>query len=386
MLLRPILSRIHRNQRFANFCSIKNVGPSLLSPENACSPSSLKEKSLEKEYVISYLLNSCGLSPEKAVSASKKVHFDGPDKPNVVLSFLKKHGFSKTQIAELVSKHPPVLVCKPEKSLLPKIEFFLQCTGVSEKDVLTIVSRYPNFLTRSLEHRFAPVYDYLKDILGSGKVETLFRRGSWTFNFDLENRLIPNVDFLRELGVPQSCIALSLFHFPDIFWRKHVEFREIVEEVKQMGFDPLKSAFMLAIHARTGKGNLALWDQCYEVYSKWGWSKDDIFMAFRKHPSCMLLSEKKISTALDFLVNEVGRESRSVARCPYIIFYNMEKRIVPRCSIVRLLSLKGLVKKDWSLTSVLCPAEKAFLDKYVTRYTEKLPQLYDIYLSKKEEA
>lgn len=105
-------------------------------------------------------------------------------------------------------------------------------------------------------------------------------------------------------------------------------------------------------------------------------------MAFRKHPNFMLLSEKKILTVLDFIVNKIGRHSRLVAQYPYILFYSVEKRIIPRCSVVHLLSLKGLVKKDWSLAAVLWHAEKRFLDKYVKKYAEELPQLYDFYKSK----
>ncbi|KAK4418175.1 Transcription termination factor MTEF1, chloroplastic [Sesamum alatum] len=380
MLLRPILSRVQKNQRFANFSVLKNVNASLADA------SSSKEKSQEKTFVISYLVNACGLSPEKAVSASKKVHFDSPDKPNAVLSFLEKQGFSKTQVTDLVRRQPKVLVSNPEKSLLPKIEVFVQLTGASEEEVFRTITLNPFILTRSVEHRIAPVYGYLKDIIGVGKVETLLRRGCWIFNVDLENRIMPNVDFLREIGVPESCIEFSLFHCPEIFLPKCDEFKQIVEEVKQMGFATTKTTFMLGIHARTGKSNTALWDRSYEVYSKWGWSKDDIRMAFIKHPNCMLLSEKKISAALDFLVNKVDRESRSVARCPQILFYNMERRIVPRCSVVHLLSLKGLVKKEWSFGGVLCPAEKDFVHRYVTKYTEKLPQLYDLYLSSKAAA
>lgn len=95
-----------------------------------------------------------------------------------------------------------------------------------------------------------------------------------------------------------------------------------------------------------GKGNRGLWDECYLAYSKWGWSASDIYNAFLKHPGCMLLSDKKISKALDFLVNEVGRDPRSVAHCPHVLFYSLEKMTIPRCSIVHLLCLKGLVKKD----------------------------------------
>ncbi|GFQ03339.1 hypothetical protein PHJA_002477700 [Phtheirospermum japonicum] len=381
MLLRSILSRIHRNQRPANYSSLKNAGSSVSTPDSGPSI----QNPPEKEYVISYLVSSCGLSPENAISASKRVHFDSPDKPNSVLNFLQKQGFTKTQIADLVKGRPKFLLSNPEKSLLPKIQFFSRFAGVSQNDVVAIVSRYPSLLTRSVENRLAPSYEYLKDIIGTKKMVSLFRRGSWSFgNFDPEI-VIPNVDLLREIGVRSSFIEFSLSQYPEIVCLKHDEFRAVVEEVKQMGFDPLKSTFVLAIHARTGKGNLALYDRCYDVYSKWGWSRDDILMAFRKHPNCMICSEKKITRVLEFVVNELGRNARSVANCPNIIFFNMERRIVPRCSVVHILSTNGLVKKNWSLPTVLCPAEKVFLNRYVTRFKEELPELYDIYLSKKAE-
>ncbi|GFQ07223.1 dead-box ATP-dependent RNA helicase 46 [Phtheirospermum japonicum] len=131
MLLRSIVSRIHRNQRPANLCSFKNSNSSLSTPKSGPSI----QKPPEKEYVISYLVSSCGLSPENAITASKKLHFDSPDKPNSVLNFLQKKGFTKTQIADLVKGRPQFLLSNPEKSLLPKIRFFSRFTGVSQNDV-----------------------------------------------------------------------------------------------------------------------------------------------------------------------------------------------------------------------------------------------------------
>ncbi|KAL3644810.1 hypothetical protein CASFOL_009990 [Castilleja foliolosa] len=383
MLLQSIVSRIHRNQRLANFCTLKNAGGSSLStPENGPAI----QFPPEKEYVIDYLVSSCGLSPEKAISASKRVHFERPDKPNSVLNFLEKQGFTKTQIADLVNGRPEFLLSNPEKSFLPKLQFFSRFIGVSQNDIAAIVSRYPTLLTRSVEKRLAPSYDYLKGIIGIQKTESLFRRGSWSFGHFDPKIVTPNVDFLREIGVPSSLIEFSLSQYPEIFCLKHDEFREVVEEVKGMGFDPSKSMFVLAIHVRKGKCNLALYDRCYDVYSKWGWSRDDILMAFRKHPNCMICSEKKITTVLKFVVNELGREARSVAKYPNIIFFNMERRIVPRWSVMHLLSTKDLIRKDWSLCTALCPAEKFFLDRYVMRFTNELPELHDFYLSKKTKA
>ncbi|KAL2535565.1 Mitochondrial transcription termination factor family protein [Forsythia ovata] len=387
MLLRSIFSRIHKSQFLNNFSSLANVNSLALDSETAISPSKLKplsaeEKAREKVNVISYLINTCGLSPNKAISTSKKVHFDIPEKPDAVLNFLAEHGFSKSQIAELVGKRPSLLLSDPEKTLLPKIEFFLQSTGIGKADLFRTIAKCPTFLTRSLENQLIPIYNYLNDIIGAEKVATLLRRGSWIFGQTFANRVIPNVDFLRGLGVPKSFIAFVLYHYPEAIGQKHDQFIEIVAEVKEMGFDPLKSTFVLAIHARSGEGNKALWARCYENYRKWGWSKDDIYMAFKKHPNCMLLSEKKISGVLSFLVTKMGFESRMMAQYPQLIFYSLEKRIIPRCSVVHLLSLKGLVRKDKSLSTILCLTDKYFLDKFVTKYSEEVPQLFDIYKGK----
>ncbi|XP_057779417.1 uncharacterized protein LOC130997995 [Salvia miltiorrhiza] len=317
MLLRSILSSLLKNEGFPSIWVCRNGVTTLASAENSFSPSVSGEETLQKGYVLSYLLNSCGLSPEKAISASKFVQFDAPDKPIAVLKFLEKQGFTRSQIANLVAKFPAVLVYDPQMSLSPKFEF-LRSTGISELEIPTIVSRYPDLLTRSFKRRVAPVYNYIKGIIGAANANTLLRRGSWIFNLDIESRIVPNVDLLREVGVPQD----------------RVELKRVADEVKQLGFDPLKSTFILAINARKGEGSV--WDKCNGVYSKWGWWEDDIRMAFKKHPSCMLLSEKKISAAMDFLVNKIGRESRVIAKSPQVLFYSLKERIVPRCSVVRL--------------------------------------------------
>ncbi|KZV54349.1 Mitochondrial transcription termination factor family protein [Dorcoceras hygrometricum] len=379
-----ILSRIGKNRFFANFCSLGNgerpsvnsvAGISLLKSE----PVSSDKLSPGREHVISYLVNSCGLTLEKAVSASSRLHFVSPDKPNDVLLFLEKHGFSKPQITELVSRRPKLLLSNPEKSLLPKIEFFLHSAGFSETDMVKTFVKYPRYLTRSVEKLFAPVYEYLEDVVGSRKAGILLSRGSWIFDRGLHKKLIDNVAFLRELEVPERSIQYALYHYPHVVTRDLESFKKLVSEVQGMGFNPLKMSFVVAMHSRTGKSSRGIWERCYETYSSWGWSKDDIHLAFRKYPNCMLLSEKKISRFLDLVVNKMGRDSRSIAQIPNVIAYSMEKRIIPRYSVLRHLFLNGFVEKDWSLASVIYPAEQKFLEKYVKQYLKEQPQLLSIY-------
>ncbi|GFZ04621.1 mitochondrial transcription termination factor family protein [Actinidia rufa] len=340
----------------------------------------LSRKSLDPDsYTVSYLINSCGLSPETAISASEKLNFETPERPDSVLNLLRTHGFTQTQISNLVRKRPGLLLANPDKTLLPKLKFF-HSIGVSRTDLARTLSLDPNILTRSLENYIIPCYNFLKSVVQSDKkVVAAMKHTSWVFSKDHRLFLVPNIAVLKKIEVPQSSIALLLAHYPEAILRKHDRFREIVDEVRDMGFDPLKSTFVLAMHVISGKGYKLIWDRCYKVYSEWGWSKDEILLAFRKYPQCMILSEKKISRAMDFFVNKLGWPSKEIARCPVILFYNLEKRIIPRCSIIQVLSLKGLLKKDLSLSTILLPGKKNFLERFVTKYEDEVPQLLSVY-------
>ncbi|THF93930.1 hypothetical protein TEA_017620 [Camellia sinensis var. sinensis] len=386
LFLRPISSKSSTNQY--SFALSSLINSSGLCPQAALSPETLKKSissgksSIEYSFSVSYLIHSCGLSPESAISASEKVKFESPEKPDSVLNLLTTHGFTNAQITNLVRRRPVLLLANPEKTLSPKLEFF-QSIGVSRTDLARTLSSNPTLLTRSLENQIIPSYNFLKGVVQSDKkVVSALKRTSWIFLEDHKKNIVPNIAVLREDEVPESSIALLLTHFPEAIMQKHDQFREIVNEVKTMGFNPLKSTFVLAVHAISGKGNKSIWDRCYEAYRKWGWSNDEIHLAFKKHPHCMILSEKKITRAMDFFVNKMGWNSKMIARCPVVLFFSLEKRIIPRCSVIQVLSVKGLIKKDLSLSSVLLPVEKCFLERFVTKYEEEVPELLSVYQGK----
>ncbi|XP_022153565.1 uncharacterized protein LOC111021035 [Momordica charantia] len=219
-------------------------------------------------------------------------------------------------------------------------------------------------------------------LLSDAKVVAALKRTSWIFLEDHSKNLMPNIGVLRDEGVPQPCIALLLTHFPETLMQKTDKFVEVVAEIKRMGFNPNKSTFVLAMHAISGKGNKSIWNRCFDVYRKWGWSKDEILMAFRKHPHCMILSESKISKGMEFFTNKMGQSAGMIAKNPVVLFFSLEKRIIPRCSVIRVLSAKGLMKREVSLTTVLLPVEKRFLDTFVIKYLEEVPELMNLYQGK----
>ncbi|XP_021800908.1 transcription termination factor MTERF15, mitochondrial-like, partial [Prunus avium] len=354
---------------------VGGLKPSHISLQNHLlhRPIASKISANQHNFTVAYLINSCGLSPEDAISSSKWVELQSSQGADSVLALLSSHGLSKTQISKVVKLRPAILVADPEKTLLPKLEFFSSVV-VSREDLARILCFNPNLLSRSLENQIIPAYNFLRSLISEENVVAVLKRSSWIFLENRRKNVAPNIELLRELGIPQSCIALLLAHNTKVLIHKHERFAAAVEEVKAMGFDMKKSTFVLALRALCGESSKSIWNRSREIYKRsWGWSDDDVISAFRKNPQCMILSEEKIMQGMDFLVNKMGWPSRVIATCPVILCFSLEKRIIPRCSVVKVLLLKGLIDEDFSLAYVILPQEQHFLERFVIRYINRLP-------------
>ncbi|CAK9145542.1 unnamed protein product [Ilex paraguariensis] len=339
---------------------------------------SVANTSNEHSFTVCYLINSCGFPPEKALAASKYMNFETPNKPDSVLAFFRNHGFTETQISNLVRGSPPVLLCNPEKTLLPKFQFFTS-EGVSSTDLTKILTRAPSILKRSLENQIIPSFHWFKNLLQSRKrTISAMKRNAEFLCHDFQTNLVPKINILRDLGVPESNIVVLLIYHAKALWTSTERFKDIVHEVKEMGFNPRRMKFIRAIHTRKSMSK-STWEKKVELYKKWGWSMDEIVVAFGKNPWCMSASKDKITGVMDYLINNVGLETSVVAQSPIIISYSLEKRIVPRCSVYQVLVSKGLVRKDFRLTTMFNYPENKFVRHIENSYEKEAPELLKLY-------
>ncbi|XP_026411998.1 uncharacterized protein LOC113307763 [Papaver somniferum] len=332
--------------------------------------------------VISYLINSGGLSENEAISVSKKIHFETTSKPDSVISLLESYGFTKPCISKLITKRPSILSSEPEISLKPKFDFFIS-KGISGIGLAKFISSDPRILRESLTTQIIPVFDILKgNVHCDENVITILRRHPWILGnkLGIKNMML-NIELLRDEGVPQSNISRFLIEQPRSSTVTTVKFKEIIEEVKSMGFDPSKTAFLPAIQTLTGMSK-STWEKKMNAYKGWGWSEDVIMNAFKHQTQCMGTSEKKITLTMDYLVNQMGWSSSLIASHPVVFSYSLEKRIIPRCSVYRILTSKGLVKNQFAMSSLIIMPEKAFSMKFVKEYAEEVPELLNVYQGK----
>ncbi|KAL5710907.1 hypothetical protein ACHQM5_021416 [Ranunculus cassubicifolius] len=281
----------------------------------------------------------------------------------------------------MITKYPPLLVTDADKIIKPKIDY-IKFLGFCGAKLVKFLLANPYILNYSLEKRIIPNVAFLKGIVTTDKdITTLLSRSSWVLTRNVEKLMTPNIALLRDNGVPESFIkkivvlkATALAIAPD-------QFKEIVEETKKMKFDPLQFSFVKGVAVLSQLSEVS-WETKISIFKKFGWSEEVFYMTFRKFPVLMEISAKKASHILEFLVNKMGYDPLVIAKCPLILSYSLDKRIIPRCLVIELLISNCLIGKDCNLNAVLAYSEKDFVEKFVTKFQGRIPKVLDVYEDK----
>ncbi|KAL8208514.1 hypothetical protein R6Q57_007926 [Mikania cordata] len=340
-------------------------------------------------FTVNYLINSCGIPPESAILASRRLDLSkSPNTADSVLSFFNKQGFSKSQVSKVICRHPRILLSDPEKTLLPNFQI-LNSIGLSSTDLVTIVTVWPKKLLHTkFQETALPCVAFLKTFLKSDdKVINAIKRFPLALTYDLQVYAAENIQMLLEVGVPDLTIKAVLAQQPRTFFTSADRFRKVVRDVTEMGFDPSKFRFIWAIHARRAMSE-STWVKKVKLYKKWGWSKDDIVVAFERYPGCMIASMDKITRVLDFLVNTMGWETGYIVQWPIVVGFSLEKRVIPRCLVYQYLAEKGLTeeKDGFCFTKWLMYSDTKFLKWVVKRYEGEASEILKVYQKHLNEA
>ena len=180
-------------------------------------------------FAASYLINNFGFSSQSA----SKLRFKSTQKPDSVLNFFRNHGFSDSQLLDMIAKMPWLLSCKPSKTVLPKFQFF-HSKGASTSDIVNLVSKNPRVLYLSLKNQIVPTYELFFRFLQSDK--EIFALWNYNANLLCDRSVQNNFTMLIENGVSDSNIKRLLREQSRIF--KTRDMLKSVKELKDLRFNP----------------------------------------------------------------------------------------------------------------------------------------------------
>ncbi|KAH0884558.1 hypothetical protein HID58_060654 [Brassica napus] len=115
-------------------------------------------------------------------------------------------------------------------------------------------------------------------------------------------------------------------------------------------------------------------------------------MMVKRFPPCLNMSAERVKKRTKFLVKKKNKlmlrkmkwSLNAVASFPQVLGVSMEKRIVPRCNVMKALMLKGYVRNhdDKELVADLLDAEKYLVPKLNSQQSKgaSAPELSEIVL------
>ncbi|XP_068336517.1 uncharacterized protein [Pyrus communis] len=276
------------------------------------------------------------------------------------MELYRKWGWTEDDFLLAFRKNPQIMELA-EKNFSSKMDFLVNKMGWHPADVAgsSVALNY------SLEKYIIPRCLVIRVLLSKG-----LRKFSDSFN--TSGHAVH--DGLRAVKNTVEDVAVAL-----VISLESDKFKENIKKVTSMGVPPSSATFMRALYmfARVNESERV---QKMELYRKWGWTEDDFLLAFRKNPQIMELAEKNFSSKMDFLVTKVGWLPADVAGSPIVIVFSLRNWIIPRCSVIRILMSKGLiVKGEFSMATLLGTGKDYFLDRFVVKYQEQVPELPSIF-------
>ncbi|CAL5037643.1 unnamed protein product [Urochloa decumbens] len=336
-----------------------------------------------------YLIAACGLAPAQARKTAQKA-FDKASKdnkkafeelpncrlntasnPDAVLELLSGVGLSRADIAAVVAADPLLLRSSP-KNIGPRLLALRDCLGLSTHQIaglLLVGSRS----VRSCD--VIPRLEFFISFFGSfEQLLVVMKKSSRIIESDLERVIKPNISFLRQCGVSVRQIAQLNAR---VISCSPERLKELVLCAEELGVPRGSRMFWLAVAviAQNTKEKLA----AKLVLLKGTLGCHEVSTAVSKLPCILARSEDCLHRRIQFLIKEVGLEPQYIAQRPALFTYSLEKRLVPRHCVMKVLVAKGLLDSNRSFYTLVQYGEEIFKLRYIDNHKDSVPGLADAY-------
>jgi mTERF domain-containing protein len=343
-----------------------------------------------------YLVTACGLAPDQARKTAKKAfdesfkirkkafedlswsRLNSASNPQAILSQLSGVGLSRADIAAVVAADP-LLLRSSAKNIGPRLLDLRDRFGLSTPQIHCFLMVGSHAL-RSCD--VGPRLEFFISLHGSfEKFIRVMKKNSRILSSDLEKVVKPNIAFLRQCGLSVRDIAqLSSVRTWMLAYSPERMKEFVLRAEEELGVPPSSRKFWRAVSvvASTSKENIAAKLKILEATLSCCESK--VSTAVSKMPNIVELSEECLKRKIAFLINEVGLKPHYIVERPVLFTLSLEKRMVPRHCVMKVLQEKGLLNSNMSFYSVATTlGEEAFKLRFIDCHKDSLPGLADFY-------
>ncbi|KAF7100336.1 hypothetical protein CFC21_101864 [Triticum aestivum] len=321
-----------------------------------------------------FLVTDCGLTRAQALKASRRLsNLTSLSKPQATVAFLLGRGVPRSDIAVAVVADPSLLYASVGMVLAPRFAELSEL-GFSPSQIVAILSiRRTGALRGNLLFWFG-IFDSYPKLLFLAKSNRELLSAS------IEKVIKPNLATLQECGISAPDIAVLSLYSCRLFTVKPKFLVDAVARIEELGVQRSSWMFRRALAALAFKSKDVLARKIQFLHTL-GFSQDDLVNIAKKAALVLALSDKKIQRSVGFLMKDVGLQASYIARRPALIMYSVERWLLPRYSLLKLLRQKGLLDVELDYYTMASLAEKKFVQNFVDPYKDSVPGLVDEYAS-----
>ncbi|XP_038973122.1 uncharacterized protein LOC120105098 [Phoenix dactylifera] len=185
---------------------------------------------------------------------------------------------------------------------------------------------------------------------------------------------------LRDCGIPDSRIGKILMTSTRFVGLSVDSVKAYIERAENLEVPHSSRMFWQAFVAVVCHSKATV-DAKFRLYKSLGWSEAEASSAISKTPKLLHLSDKMVYKKMDFLMKEVGCKISYVAHRPALLTYSLERRLIPRYHVLRILLKNNVPEGDQDFFATVMVPEVKFLNKYVLPHKEKIPGIHEAYVA-----
>nr|XP_034590636.1 transcription termination factor MTERF9, chloroplastic-like isoform X2 [Setaria viridis]XP_034590637.1 transcription termination factor MTERF9, chloroplastic-like isoform X2 [Setaria viridis]TKW20530.1 hypothetical protein SEVIR_4G094600v2 [Setaria viridis] len=354
----------------------------LLSTSTAPAPFSLED----------YLVAACSLTPAQARKASKQAfckasklagkpfeefscsRLNSASNPDAVLALLSGFGLSRADIAAIVAADPLILRCRVEK-IGPRILALRDHAGLSTPQV----ARFLLVGSRGLRSvNVATHVEFLISFYGSfERLLVVVKRNINLLSSSLERVIEPNIALLHQCGLSVRDIAQLCSNVPRLLSFNQERVKEFLLRAEELGVPRTSRMFKYAVAVVVSNSREKVAARLDFLKRTLDCSK--VSIAVSRLPLILGFSPEILLRKIEFLINEVRLEPRYIVERPYLFALSLEKRMIPRHTVMKVLQEKGLLSSNKDFYSLCKIPEKTFKLKFINCHKDSVPGLAEIY-------
>jgi hypothetical protein len=248
--------------------------------------------------------------------------------------------------------------------------------------VRRVVVCNPKLLFRRAERNVKSKLSFLRTVIKEEDISKVVIRDATIFDVR-EDKLKSITSLFLRLGVEGNALSYLVAKQPRLLKMSEEKIMELFKKIENLGFRKGSKSFTDAVRVFSALRKETL-ERKLQCLRSLGFSENQISGLSSAKPRVLELSEEKMKSNVDFVVNSVGLPLADIVKYPTLFDLSLEKRIIPRYRVMEALKSMQVqeLKREMSLPKVFKLTEEQFLEKYVISNPES-SILLDIYHGQK---